>query len=222
MMEKEKHDFNEKDKECINGEYKEVIQTQKYKESKQKAIEMIDSGKYGLTDGDFWILMNATNNGKIMYSGLIISHNGCLKINDNIDNKINPRCFEIDKDGYNGSLVYTYIDDDTYETGEFSTTNGKKNAYPYAMAFKRCFDRVVLKKSKLAYAGIYSEVEAEEFKKNELEEETNKTYREQLIKYCNDKKLDVNEIAKEYKLTTKSTEEDYKKALINLKLKSGE
>ena len=31
------------------------------------------------------------------------------------------------------------------------------------MAFKRCFDRVVLKVSKLAYAGIYSDSEADEF-----------------------------------------------------------
>ena len=44
--------------------------------------------------------------------------------------------------------------------------------FPYAMAFKRCFDRVVLKKSKLAYSGIYSEVEADEFKQKEQEEST--------------------------------------------------
>ena len=64
------------------------------------------------------------------------------------------------------SLVYTYIDDEVYEVGEFNSTNGK-NPYPYAMAYKRCFDRVVLKKSKLAYSGIYSEVEADEFKGSE-------------------------------------------------------
>ena len=32
------------------------------------------------------------------------------------------------------------------------------------MAFKRCFDRVVLKNSKLAFAGVYSDSEADEFK----------------------------------------------------------
>ena len=31
------------------------------------------------------------------------------------------------------------------------------------MAFKRCFDRVVLKNSKLAFSGVYSEAEADEF-----------------------------------------------------------
>ena len=67
--------------------------------------------------------------------------------------------------GYKGSLVYTYINDDQgiYEVGEVSDKNCS-NAYPYAMALKRCMDRVILKSSKLAYSGIYSDSEAEEFK----------------------------------------------------------
>jgi len=83
-----------------------------------------------------------------MYSGLIISHNGCLKINDSLKNKVNPNCFHIEKDGYNNSLVVSYVDDEICEFGEVSKDNCK-NDYPYAMAYKRCFDRVVLKKCKL-------------------------------------------------------------------------
>lgn len=159
-MAKEKYNFGEKEEE----QELEVWQSPKYKESKKKAIEMIESGKYDLSEADFWILMNKTRSGETMaYTGLIISHNGCLKINDKLDNKVNSKCFSLDKEGYKNSLVYTYVDDDTYEVGEFNSENGKNN-YPYAMAFKRCFDRVVLKKSKLAYAGIYSEAEADEFK----------------------------------------------------------
>lgn len=159
-MVKEKYNFGEKEEE--NG--LPVWQSSKYRESKNKAIEMIESGKYDLSEADFWILMNKTKSGETMaYTGLIISHNGCLKINDKLDNKVNSKCFSLDKEGYKNSLVYTYVDDDTYEVGEFNSDNGKNN-YPYAMAFKRCFDRVVLKKSKLAYAGIYSEAEADEFK----------------------------------------------------------
>ena len=159
-MVKEKYNFGEKEEE--NG--LQVWQSPKYRESKNKAIEMIESGKYNLSEADFWILMNKTRNGeKMAYTGLIISHNGCLKINDKLDNKVNSKCFSLDKDGYKNSLVYTYVDDEVYEVGEFNSDNGK-NSYPYAMAYKRCFDRVVLKKSKLAYAGIYSEAEAEEFK----------------------------------------------------------
>lgn len=159
-MTKEKYNFGEKEEE----QGLEVWQSPKYRESKKKAIEMIESGKYDLSEADFWILMNKTKSGETMaYTGLIISHNGCLKINDKLDNKVNSKCFSLDKDGYKNSLVYTYVDDEVYEVGEFNSDNGKNN-YPYAMAYKRCFDRVVLKKSKLAYAGIYSEAEAEEFK----------------------------------------------------------
>lgn len=169
-----KHDFGEKEKEYYKGEELVVWKSPKYEESKAKAIEMIESKKYELNDGDFWILMNTTQSGKMAYTGLIISHNGCLKINDNMDNKVKPNCFTIDKEGYKNSLVYTYCDEDTYEVGEFNSENGK-NPYPYAMAFKRCFDRVVLKKSKLAYSGIYSEVEAEEFKQQQKEEIADKS-----------------------------------------------
>ena len=166
-MTKKEIDFGEKEYEYDKktGEELKVWQSPKYLESKKKATEMIESEKYGLTPGDFWILMNTTASGKMAYTGLIISHNGCLKINDTLENKVNPKNFTIDKEGFNNSLVFTYIDEDVYEVGEFNSTNGK-NPYPYAMAFKRCFDRVVLKKSKLAYAGIYSEVEADEFKQD--------------------------------------------------------
>lgn len=157
--------FNEKSKEYSPKQGKEVDvwQSPKYLQSKDKAIEIINSGLYGVTEADFWILMNETKGGKMAYTGLIISHNGCLKINEKLENKVKPECFHVDKEGYNNSLVYTYMDSDTYEVGEVSKENCK-NAYPNAMALKRCFDRVVLKKSRLAYAGIYSEAEAEEFK----------------------------------------------------------
>ena len=109
--------------------------------------------------------MNETKTGKMAYTGLIISHNGCLKINDALESKFDPTCVSVDKDGFGGSLVYTYCnyEQGIYEVGEVSKGNCK-NEYPYAMAFKRLFDRVVLKLSKLAYAGIYSDSEADEFK----------------------------------------------------------
>lgn len=203
-MEKKKteYNFNEKEKEFYEGRELKVFKTPKYLEAKAKAISMLEDDKYkdSLTTGDFWILMRA-NAGKtcMVYSGLIISHNGCLKINDIEDNKVKPNCFTIDKEGYNGSLVFTYIDDDTYEVGEVNSKNCK-NEYPYAMAFKRCFDRVVLKKSKLAYSGIYSEVEADEFKSNELDDEVE---RNKLIlnieKIASELNIDEEKIASRYK-----------------------
>lgn len=161
--------FNEKTTEYYNGEHLPVYHSEKYKEAKKKAIELIESEKYKgvITEADFWILMNTTKaKDKMQYNGLIISHNGCLKINDKLENSVKPNCFSVCAEGYKNSLVYTYCDEDVYEVGEVSATNCK-NEYPYAMAFKRCFDRVVLKKSKLSYAGIYSDSEADEFKKPE-------------------------------------------------------
>ena len=179
-----KYDFGEKQEEydIKTGNNIPVWQSPKYKESKEKVIEMLESEKYKdvLKESDFWILMNRTKSGKMAYTGLIISHNGCLKINDVLENKVKPDKFEIDKQGYRDSLVISYVDEEVCEFGEVSTSNCK-NDYPYAMAFKRCFDRVVLKKSKLAYAGVYSDSEADEFKEKQEEELNLLVKLEQLI-----------------------------------------
>ena len=161
------YNFNEKVSEYSAKQRKEipVWVSPKYIQSREKAIEIIE--KYeSIESGDFWILMNETKSGKMAYTGLIISHNGCLKLNDAMPEelKFKPSCMTLDKDGFNESLVYTYINDEQglYEVGEVSKENCK-NSYPYAMALKRCFDRVVLKNSKLAYSGVYSDSEADEF-----------------------------------------------------------
>lgn len=166
MENKEKnYDFGEKKTESYQGKELPVWQSPKYLEAKKGVIEILESEQYKgvLNVSDFWILMNTySDKTKMMYTGLIISHNGCLKINDLLENKFKPECISLDKEGYNNSLVYTYQDEEVYEVGEVSKDNCK-NDYPYAMALKRCFDRVVLKKCKLAYKGIYSDSEAEEF-----------------------------------------------------------
>lgn len=169
--------FNEQKEEYSNKKGKNipVWQSNKYIQAKNKAIELIKSGKYGLTESDFWILMNETKTEKMQYTGLIISHTGCLKINDKLedDKKFNPESVIIDKEGYNNTLVYTYINKQQglYEVGEVSNLNCK-NSYPYAMALKRCFDRVVLKNSRLAYESIYSDSEGADITKEKIEETT--------------------------------------------------
>lgn len=168
---KKTYNFNEKQKESIFIEGKnielEVWQSPKYLQSKEKAIELIEEKKYNLSESDFWILMNKTKSGKKMvYTGLIISHNGCLKINDNLDekDKFKPSSVKMEKDEIN-LKVMSYINDEQgiYEFGEISNQNCK-NPYPYAMLLKRLQDRVILKNSKIAFDGIYSECESEEFK----------------------------------------------------------
>ena len=78
--------FGEKTTVKIKGKSYSVTQTAKYLKSKAKAIELIETGKYNLDESDFWILQN-TYNDSMLYSGLIITHTGCLKIND-VDDEI--------------------------------------------------------------------------------------------------------------------------------------
>ncbi len=169
--------FNEQKEEYSSkkGENIPVWQSPKYIKAREKAIELINKKEYGLSEADFWILMNETKTGKMQYTGLIISHNGCLKINDKLEEKkrFNPESVLLDKEGYADTLVYTYINKEQglYEVGEVSKSNCK-NAYPYAMALKRCFDRVVLKNSRLAYESIYSDSEGADITKENDEEIT--------------------------------------------------
>lgn len=203
------HNFNEKKTEYSSKQKTEipVWVSDKYKQSKQKAIEIIE--KYDdIHDSDFWILMNETKTKKMAYTGLIITHNGCLKIHDHLDQKFKPSCVSVDKDGYRGSLVYTYCDDELgiYEVGEVSPDNCR-NGYPYAMAFKRLFDRVILKLSKLAYSGIYSDSEADEFKEplDEEREEKGRFITEEQIaeieKRCKDDAVPVDFIVEAYNVS---------------------
>lgn len=223
MASKKIYNFGEKKTEynIKLGKEVDVWQSPKYLEAKNKAIETLESDMYKdvLNESDFWILMNATKSGKMAYTGLIISHNGCLKINDALpaEKKFKPSSVSITETGYKGSLVYTYINDSQgiYEVGEVNAENCK-NAYPYAMALKRCIDRVILKSSRLAYSGIYSDSEAEEFKKDPEEptkEDLKVNVRAELLEFCKDYEIDIKEIAAEFKLNNNSSDADFKIAL---------
>ena len=208
------YNFGEKPTEYSIKQGKEVPVwvSPKYTQSRTKAIEIIEKYK-NINSGDFWILMNETKSGKMAYTGLIISHNACLKINDVLEDELKfvPSCLTIDKDGYRGSLAYSYINDKQgiYEVGEVSEKNCK-NAYPYAMALKRCFDRVVLKNCKLAYDGVYSDSEADEFKEP-LQEETKPTkadkkltkdeLMDKIVALCDAKGQRLSDICKMAKVT---------------------
>ena len=144
----------------------------KFLADKKKAIELIAKTENGLTEADFWILKTYSEK-TVTYSGLIISHNGCLKINDKLaaEAKFVPSCVSWVRNGA-GDLVLQYLNDKQglLEFGEASIKNCT-NAYPFAMVLKRLQDRVILKNSKIAFSGIMSEVESEEFKRTEREEQ---------------------------------------------------
>lgn len=221
--------FGEKTSEYYKGKELPVWQSPKYKESKAKAMEIIE--KYDcIEEGDFWILMNTIKNGEtMMYSGLIISHNGCLKINDEqtAENRFKPKCVSLDKEGYNKSLVFTYCNEEQgiYEVGEVSDKNCK-NDYPYAMAYKRLFDRVVLKLCKLAYSGVYSDSEADEFKQR-FDESPNAPITEAQIRNINalakEKGSDIQDICKYFNVGSlgSMTAADYEKCMAMLNAKKG-
>ena len=198
------YNFNEKTEEYYNGKNLPVVQMPKYRESKKKVIELLDSKKYALEESDFWILMNTSKTGKMLYSGLIISHNGCLKINDALkkEDQFRPECVTIDKQGYGNALVFIYNcpEQGIYEVGEVSPTNCK-NEYKYAMALKRCMDRVVLKNCKLAYSGVYSDSEADEFK----EPENNTSQVKEEVQKQADRKINNEEIKVMTKLCTEKS-----------------
>jgi len=216
--EKKKYNFGEKKQENINGKKLPVtFITPKYKEARKKVIELLESDKYKnvLEESDFWILVNTYDGkSKAMYSGLIISHDGCLKINDVLEEKLKfkPACMSLDKEGYNNSLVYSYIcpEQGLYEVGEVSKDNCK-NDYPYAMALKRCFDRVVLKNSRIAYSGIYSDSESDEFLKRTDDSESNTTEKKTTTKTTTKKENTTKTSNKEEKTIPTF---DYKTALI--------
>lgn len=157
-----KHDFGKKASE----QGKQTYELPTFKTAEKKAIELIESEIYGLEDSDFWILKNNTKNGGLAYSNLIISHNGCLKINDKLppEKQFKSEYLgEIEPSPFGGGFIMKYDDGVLREYGEVSSANCK-NPYPVAMLLKRVMDRVILKKSGIAYAGIYSEVESDEFK----------------------------------------------------------
>ena len=191
--ENKQYSFGEKTKEKwkVNGSLTEleVWQTPKYLSSKVKAIELINGKKYGLDESDFWILKNKGGQ-KLCYTGLIISHNGCLKINDQLDakDKFKPASVSFIKDEGEKNKVMQYSNDDQgiLEFGEISPRNCM-NDYPYAMVLKRLVDRVVLKISKVGFHGIYSESESDDFKdKPEEGKEVEKTPTQKLAEVADE------------------------------------
>ena len=179
----------------------------KFLEGKKKAIELIDKTEYGLTEADFWILKTYSAK-TITYAGLIISHNGCLKINDKLaaEAKFVPSCVSWVRNGA-GDLVLQYLNDKQglLEFGEASIKNCT-NAYPFAMVLKRLQDRVILKNSKIAFSGIMSEVESEEFKRTESPEREERAKADNLITEEQIAELealgcDLKRVAAAYKVT---------------------
>lgn len=204
------------------GEMLRVWESPKFVEAEKKALELINKTNYGLSEADFWILK--TFSAKCCtYAGLIISHNGCLKVNDALQKELKfipskVSWFRADV----GDLVMSYICDEQgiYEFGEASKTNCK-NDYPFAMVLKRLMDRVILKNSKIAFSGIMSEVESDEFRKEESEKsESVKMITEQQLAELESLGADLSKLAALHKVNDVK-ELTYDQAEKAIKIKRG-
>jgi len=124
-----------------------------------KMLEQMKEKYPEVNESDFWLLEEKT---------WILKHTGCLKIASKEGIILNPSCYEVYFDDHHGNIVLFYNDKEQniFEISEVSVMNytGK---YPYLIALKRLQDRVILKLSKLAEQGYYSEVEVDEFQSNQ-------------------------------------------------------
>lgn len=169
-------DFGEKKTEKYFGKEIPVWQTPKYEATKEKVIKLIEKGTFKdvLSASDFWILKNTNKDKTRMdYSGLIINHDALVRINDKLDENTRfdqKYCSDVKEYVWNNTttlrLEYRDERDGMFEVGEISANNCK-NDYPFAMLFKRVFDRVVKRKAKLSY--VYSDSEADEFREKSEE-----------------------------------------------------
>ena len=124
--------------------------------------------KYNLNKEDFWELKRKDKTGNLvsMYPPKwIITHDACEKIAEKANIQFgSPTIFRDNNkdiamvgDAKKGNKVI-------WSTGEASPTNCKA-PYPFAMAEKRLKDRLTLKLINAYEYGIYSDVEADSFKK---------------------------------------------------------
>ena len=113
--------------------------------------------KYNLTKDDYWL---EPRSGKY-----IITHDTCEKI-ASVENIIiqPPQIINSEKDLVRMIVVAKKGDKVMWADGEADNSNCKNN-YKFAMASKRAIDRVILKLINAYEYGIYSDVEADDFKK---------------------------------------------------------
>lgn len=167
--------FDEEDTTNYKGINYVCKVSKKYAETKKKATEIINDGKYGLTENDFWTLKQYINGAKenvCLYNGLIISHNGCKKINDKLAkpynakfvSEIKPFTFikKVKSELKEIKGFYREYNEEEISTIAEISSENVLNDYPMSMLNKRLFDRTVLDKSKLSFMGIMSEAEIDD------------------------------------------------------------
>lgn len=157
--------FGEKHVDNLWGLNLDVEWTPKYEKAREAAIKAMK--EFSLSEDDFWIKKEFGPFKKsILYTNLILSHSGCIKINQMQpeEKKFIPSCVEELKGTPNGGVAFIYRSDKQglIKTGEAMPMN-VGCSYPYAVAEKRLFDRVVTALAGLYEEGIYGEEESPDF-----------------------------------------------------------
>ena len=158
-------------KQFINNGIVRLV-SDKYEQAEKRITPLIQKGI--LAACDCYISHKTSKEGYDVWDSLIISHDGCRKIaaSELLEGKrIDPKGFRSREStvGYDAAgrpficVLYEYIDEQVFANGESSELNNSFG-YPYAMAYKRCYDRAVLEKSGLSELGIHSREESEDFK----------------------------------------------------------
>jgi len=114
--------------------------------------------KYGLSRDDVWDC----------HGTMVMLHRACEKVAIKIGVSFDePKVLFTSDDGKSIALsVLGRMSDETaWSIGEASPANNK-NAYPWAMAEKRAKDRVILKLARFNECGVYSDIEADDFKRD--------------------------------------------------------
>ena len=199
--EEKTYNFGEQEYDKYKGKKIPVTILPKYNSTKEKVIALLEDEKYGniLNETDFWILKNYDKNGdNCYYSGLIITHEALIKVNDTLDenHKFNQMfCSDPIPTNWGGTegfrIEYRDKRDGMIEYGEISLKNCK-NDYPFAMLLKRVFDRVVKRKANLSM--VYSDSEAEEFREQPEAKEEVKATEEQIDRIISYKEVILDEL----------------------------
>ena len=162
---------------AVNG--RKVVWELTYSDARQAAIAACE--RFDLDhERDFWIKMEADKYENVMhFQNLIIRHSAVDKINSR-----QPRALQFDpdsvKEGFptDGGACYIYKNSTqgVFTTGEANPMNCEIS-YINRMARHRLVDSVVLTLAGLSTSGIYSELESEDFKRENTQPDGRRTPR---------------------------------------------
>ena len=125
--------------------------------AKAKADLIALKEKFGLVKEDVWDC----------HGTLVMLHRTCESVAQQVGITFDPPKVLFAEGESIAILVNGHVGDESaWSVGEASPKNNK-NAYPWAMAEKRAKDRVILKLARFSEVGVYSDIEADDFKKAE-------------------------------------------------------